>query len=130
MRVFAADGELVLKADPPGLANGAARLAAYHYRGEPKKLTETHVRAGILFIAERCETPAQLAALVARARRAKIETTEDGWRVAATIDGLRLEAARDRKTRQPSLRLVNGAAPRAAVLSVNGRDLAAEILGR
>ncbi len=121
VRLFAADGALVLKADADGLANGALRLTAYHHRGPNKKLTATHVRVGILFLAGR---------LAARAREAVIEQSQDAssWKVRAQVGSLTLEAARDLNTRQALYRRVNGTEVASHVLAVNGRDLAGPLL--
>ncbi len=135
IRVFAADGaggdnaRLMLKADPEGLANGALRLTAYHYRGAPRKLADTHVRVGILFLARRCTDAQTFASLIETVRTTRIEQSEDTaeWRVAADVGGVRLEAARDRQTRNAVRRRVNGQDVRGFVLTVNGRDLAREV---
>ena len=87
IRVFHADGlggqkaAVVLKADAAGLKEGVARLAVYHYRGEPRAFgkaggpsgdkggkgqPDTHVRVGLLIVAGRCATDGDFQALVRR----------------------------------------------------------------
>ena len=130
VRVLSAEGargrppEVVLKADPAGLAEGVARLAIYHYRGSEAKIEETHVRVALLLFAEKCGTEAALAALMRRAKETRVEERQDGnvWSVSARSGDLRLEAARDRNTRDIIYRRVNGAGLASFVLNVNGKD--------
>ncbi len=96
IRILAAGAEL--KKD--GLKWKSARLALYH----PSR--DKHVRTAILFLAAKCENEADFAALLKRAREAKVsDTTEAGvWRVKAEMGSLTLEGSRG-----PTLeRMVNG----------------------
>ena len=64
-------------------------------------------------------------------RKAKIEQTGDGsgWDVRAAVPGIEsLEAELDFQTGHPSVRRVDGTDFRPDLFSVNGRDLAAQIL--
>ncbi len=126
VRVLAAEGfgkyqpEVFLKADPDGFAEGVARLAIYHYRGEPVKFAQPHVRVALLFAAGRCASDAALAELARRAAAAEIKLRDEGnlW----IAEALSLEITRDRQTREIVSRKVNGAPPRSCVLCVNGTD--------
>ncbi|MGA2269502.1 MAG: hypothetical protein ABSH44_13615 [Bryobacteraceae bacterium] len=137
VRIASADGAggqaagVVLKADPEGLQAGVMRLVAYHYRGAPKELQDTHIQVAILFLAGRCETDSDFASLVQTVRSARLDRTESAaeWKVAATLGGVRLEGARDRTTRAPVYRRVNGSAMPGAALAINGRDIMQALFG-
>jgi hypothetical protein len=142
IRIFAADGlgdqqqpALAIKAD--GARWGAGRLIAYHYRGEPRTFDRSAirggVRAGVLIVAGRCESDNQFNAMMNQVRSAKLNDTDskdDAWHVTAEVGGHTLESELSFKTGRPTLRRVDGQDYRPAVFSVNGRDLAAELLGQ
>jgi len=138
VRIFAADA---LDGSPAGIEFmtdgaqwGAGRLAIYHYRGALEKLSPKNpVRVGALVLAADCPTDAAEAALLTRMKSAKISSETGGtlWTVDARLAGdppLRLEAALDFSKHAPDGRKIDGqpfAPPR---FTVNGRDLAAELL--
>jgi hypothetical protein len=131
VRFFRADGcagrkaVTELKADARELRYGAARLAAYHYRGLARQLSDRHVRAGLLILAGRCDTDAQLAALIRQAAKARIDEKADAdkWEVSAHVGDLLLEAGRDLKKRRPLYRRVNGRQVKVQGCRVNGTEL-------
>ncbi len=135
-RLFAADGcagqAPSWKLEFDGNEQGAGRLTVCHYRGPARKLTEPSVRCGLLLLAARCETEAEFTALLKRAAQVELaETTQSGvWQVRARSGAVELEAGLDLNQKQIALRRVNGRAWQPEVLSVNGRDLAAETLGK
>jgi hypothetical protein len=136
VRLFAADGcagqAPSWKLEFDGNQQGAGRLAVYHYRGPARKLTERTVRCGLILLAARCETQADFTAFLKRAAQVElIESTQNGvWQVKAKSGAVDLEAGLDLNQKQIALRRVNGRAWQSEVLSVNGRDLTAETLGR
>jgi hypothetical protein len=115
IRVFTSGVQL--KADAIGLKYRAARLVVYHPERGP------HVRVGMLILAAPCADEAALAALIRRAQDARIEDAADAhqWRVTASVQGLKLVAARDLDRRLPLERSVNGQRWETAPLVVNGR---------
>jgi hypothetical protein len=139
VRIFAADG---LAGETPALAFrtdgakwGAARLVAYHYHGESKTFDRPGgpIRAGVLIVAGRCETDAEFTALMDQVRNAEITSHSSGdkrhdWAVTTVVGGHSLEAGLSFKTGRPFLRRVDGQDYHPDVLTVNDRDLAAEIL--
>jgi len=135
-RLFAADGcagqspAWTLESD--GNATGAGRLAVHHYAGPTRKLAGQTIRCGFMLFAERCETEADFAAFLGRVARIQpTATSVDGiWRVKAKSGSVELEAGLDLGRKQIVQRSVNGRSWQPRVLSVNDRDLAAEILGR
>jgi hypothetical protein len=138
VRIFAADGlagqqpTFAFKSD--GAQWGVGRLVAYHYRGEARSFEHSGpVRAGVLIVAGRCETDAEFTTLMERASSAKIESADqnggDSWAVTATVAGHTLQSELNFKTGRPASRRVDGQDFRPGVFAVNGRDLAAEILG-
>ena len=135
-RLFAADGcagqAPSWKLEFDGNEQGAGRLTVCHYRGPARKLTEPSVRCGLLLLAARCETEAEFTALLKRAAQVELaETTQNGvWQVRARSGAVELEAGLDLNQKQIALRRVNGRAWQPEVLSVNGRDLAAETMGK
>jgi hypothetical protein len=135
-RLFAADGcagqAPSWKLEFDGNEQGAGRLTVHHYRGPARKLAEPSVRCGLLLLAARCETEAEFTALLKRAAQVELaETTQNGvWQVRARSGAVELEAGLDLHQKQIALRRVNGRAWQPEVLSVNGRDLAAETLGK
>ena len=136
IRLFAADGcagqTPSWKLEFDGNEPGAGRFVVHHYRGSAQKLMEKSVRCGIILLAARCETEAKFTAFLKRAAQIKLgQTTQDGvWQVTAKSGTVKLEAGLDLDQKQIALRRVNGRAWRSAVLSVNGRDIAAETLGK
>lgn len=132
VRIFAADGaagqepRVVLQADPDGLSYGAVRLTVYHYRGPEAKLTDEHVRVGLLFEVAHCDSVTALKELAARVAAAPVEHSRQGqvWAASALLGGVRLEGARDMAAKRPAYRRVDGKAVPARVLNVNGKDLA------
>ena len=90
------------------------------------------MRCGLLLLAARCETEAEFTALLKRAAQVELaETTQNGvWQVRARSGAVELEAGLDLNEKQIALRRVNGRAWQPEVLSVNGRDLAAETMGK
>lgn len=139
VRLFAADGvdgreaDIELKCD--GFPWGAGRLVAYHYRGESRSLKEKMLRAGVALICRRCESDAQFDSLMRDAKSARIdqELDHDVWRVQLREIGDRQNpksvlVSLNLVTGRPVDRRVDGAEYVVDRLSVNGRDLAAEIL--
>jgi hypothetical protein len=131
IRIFRVEGgggqepKLFLKADAPGLRFGAARVAAYHYRGDATKLPNDHVRVGMIIVVAQCRNGGEFDALLARVRTARIsdELSKSEWKAVARIGGLTLEASRNTKTRAQIRRSVNGKDLQLRVLSLNGEDL-------
>ena len=138
IRFFAADGaagyqpEVTLQADADGLSYGAARFSVYHYRGAARKLSEEHVRAGLLIEAAQCDTEASVKELLARVSSAKIDHSSDRsvWSARASVGGLVLEAARDMAKGRPAHRRIDGKDAPAYVLNVNGKELAESLPSR
>jgi hypothetical protein len=134
-RLFAADAcagrAPIWQVKYNGNAQGAGRLVVYHYRGSDRPLTESSVRAGLLLVAERCETDSDFAAFLDRTRQIQTRPRmEDGiWRVLAKHSSIELEAALDLKQKKIAARRVNGKDWQPEVFSVNGRNWAAETLG-
>ena len=134
IRLFAADGAAgqtpACKLEFDGNESGAGRLAVHHYRGPAQRLAEKSVRCAFIMLAARCETEAEFAAFLKRAAQVElVEATQDGvWQVKAKSGAVELEAGLDLTRKQIALRRVNGRTPQADILSVNGRDLAAETL--
>ncbi|MCX6926821.1 MAG: hypothetical protein NT154_26995, partial [Verrucomicrobia bacterium] len=136
VRLFTADGSAgqspSWRLEFDGNEPGAGRLVVHHYRGPARKLAEPHLRCGLLMWAKRCETEADFASFLKRVMQTELaDTTQDGiWRVKAKSAAVELEAGLDLRQNQIALRRVNGLAWQSQVLTVNGRDLAAETLGR
>ncbi|NOS70984.1 MAG: hypothetical protein HOP33_13765 [Verrucomicrobia bacterium] len=134
VRLFAADGcdgqtpTWSLQFD--GNKEGAGRFQVCHYRGPSRKLVETSVRCGLVMLAARCEGGAEFKAFMKRAARIKINAATQGgiWQVNAKSGTTKLEAGLDLNQKQIALRRVNGRVWHPEVLSVNGRDFAAETL--
>jgi len=134
-RIFTADGaggqqaSFAVKYD--GNEWGAARLVAYHYKGAAAELKGAPIVAGVFACAEQCETDAQFQDFVKRVAGLKIGLARDERQCAASVQagGTKLEAALDLQKGKIAWRRVNGADVPPACLSVNGRDIAAEILG-
>ena len=135
-RLFAADGaggqtpSWSLEFD--GNEKGAGRLVVRHYRGPARTLTDATVRCGVLLLAARCETQAEFTAFLKRAAGVElVESTQTGvWHVKARSGDVELAAGLDLQNKTIARRQVNGRPWQPEVLSVNGRDLAAETLGR
>jgi hypothetical protein len=135
VRIFAADGvdhqepQYALKCD--GAPWGAGRLVVYQYQGSEKKITQRPIRAGVLILCARCTDESDLRSLMESIRKTKIEQARDdnSWDVRAAVPGAKnLEAALDLKEGHPSVRRVDGRDFQPDLFSVNGRDLATEIL--
>jgi hypothetical protein len=144
IRVFQAQGlagqEAVslLKADAAGLKDGVARLAIYHYRGDPRTFAVPGakkgaygppIRVGLIMAAAHCDSDADFDALLTRVREAKVESTEakDIWHVEATVGKVSLDIARDQSNMKIEHRRVDGKDIEAHQLEVNGEDLAARV---
>ena len=135
VRIFAVDGlggqqpTLAIKTD--GAQWGAGRIVAYHYQGDARSFEHSGpIRAGVIIFAKRCETDAQFVDLMEQVRTAKVSSNPDNnlWDVTATIGGHALQSTLSLKTGRPDLRRVDGKDFRPQPFTVNGRDLAAEIL--
>lgn len=123
-----AEPQIVLKLDPEGIKNHTARLAIYHYRGESRVISDKHIGVGLMILAQRCESDEALAKLASDAAAAQVNDQRAGneWKVEVKVRReTALAIARDLKTNRAVAREVNGKAVESAVLSVNGRDLAA-----
>jgi hypothetical protein len=135
LRIFRADGcgqpaaRLELKADAEGLKYGAARYAAYHYLGTKKQLSDSHVRAAVLILAGRCDSDADLAALMRQAETARISEKADAgrWDVAVRLGKVLLEAGRDLNGRALLYRRINGRAVQPDAFRLNGIDQSKEL---
>jgi hypothetical protein len=136
IRIFTAGGyggkpaEFAVKYD--GNKWSAARLVAYHYRGPAAKLSPAPVRSGVFLDMEHCATGADFAVFIKRAQGIKIEESNSPseWSATAEIGGTRLSAGLDLELRKIAFRKVNGQEIQPRTLSVNGRNLTEEILGR
>ena len=125
LRIFEADqSQFVLQAEKDGLKDHALRYTAYHYRGESRKLSEKHVRVGILAYATTCNSDKECGEAVARLKSAHIDTHGDShtWSVKARIGEVELAASRDLDHRTILSREANGRpfAPQYP-LSINGK---------
>jgi hypothetical protein len=137
IRVFHADGHgkqppmIALKADPVGLKYGAARLAIYHYAGAGETLKVRRYKVGLLIVADKCAGIADEVALIRRVQQADVEdvATAHDWTVTAKIEGHALSADIDLTGQDDPVRTLDGAPAPAHVLTVNGNNLAAQILG-
>ncbi|HTB79266.1 MAG TPA: hypothetical protein VK717_00105 [Opitutaceae bacterium] len=138
VRVFAADAldgsPAAIEFKTDGAEWGAGRLAIYHYRGPPKKLSPKNpVRVGVLVLAGDCPDAPAEAALVARVKSADISSqVEDSvWTATVKLAGEAphtLEAALDFSTHTSTGRKIDGRPFVPPRFTVNGRDLAAELL--
>lgn len=111
LRIFEADkSQFVLQAEKEGLKYRALRYTAYHYRGDTKKLSEKHVRVGILAYATMCDTEQQCTEAIDSVRSAHVESQCDGhvWNVKARIGANEVAAKRDLDHRAIVTREVNG----------------------
>lgn len=137
IRFFAADGvagqqpQAFLKYD--GNPWGMARLVIYHYKSgnQPMRLPDEPLRAGVIFLADKCSTTAELQALAQRAANAKVEEKMQGraWGAKLTDGSTTLEAGLDLQTGNIIARRVNGNDYAPGIFRINNRDLVAEILG-
>jgi hypothetical protein len=134
IRLFAAD--VIAGPDPrfqlkyDGNKLGAARLVVYHYRGKPKQLKGKSVRVGVLIKAAKCSSDEAFDRFIRLFKNSSItdKTSGDNWIAQANVDGDSLVAALNISQRRCAWRRVNGKEMIRQRLSVNGRDLAAEIL--
>ena len=134
-RIFDASGlegkapEFALKYD--GNEWGAGRLVVYHYKGKETKFgTGATPLAGVYLSVEKCEGDAAFEAFRRRVREVKITSDNDGRQWAASVSSgeTKLEAALDLNKHQIAYRRVAGQPAPTPRLTVNGRDIAAEIL--
>lgn len=135
VRIFAADGvegqEPVYALKCDGAQWGAGRFVVYQYRGPETSIQQKPVRCGVLILSDHCATQDDFVRLLNRAKAAKIDQKLKGeiWDVAARIDKTPdLESALNLKTGHPEIRRVDGKDYVPERFTVNGRDLAAEIL--
>ncbi len=136
IRLFAADGAAgqipAWSLEFNGNEIGAGRLVVHHYSGPAGPLAGSTVRCGLLMLTARCETEIEFSSFLKRAAQIKLsDTTRKGvWQVKAKSGAAELEAALNLEKHEIALRRVNGRKWQSKILSVNGRDLAAETLGR
>ncbi len=116
--------ELLLQSDPDGLKLQSARLTAYHYRGDAKKLADAHVRLAMLLQAAPCESDEELQKLSAAISAAHFTQAleRENWHTSVKLGDLALELTRD-KSGKPMSRTVNGKEINFDVLSINGADV-------
>jgi hypothetical protein len=111
---------------------GAGRLVVYHYQGKSTGFShgETPV-AGVYLCAESCADDAAFEAFRQRMQAVRIDSQNDGkqWSASVGSGETRLEAALDLADHTIAYRRVGGQDVPSHPLTVNGRDLAAEILG-
>ncbi|MGH7179608.1 MAG: hypothetical protein ACREJC_19695, partial [Tepidisphaeraceae bacterium] len=112
---------------------GQARLVAYHYKGDRHKMPDEACRVGVIMLASEITTPAAIESLATRAASAKIESQTNGnlWRVRLVDDQTTLEAGLNTLGSGAHLnvaRRINGQDYDPAVFTVNGRDVAADLL--
>jgi hypothetical protein len=95
------------------------------------RLPDEPVRAGVIFLADKCSTTAELQALAQRAANAKVEQSVQGraWRATLTDGSTTLEAGLDLQTGNIVARRVNGNEYAPGIFRINDRDLVVEILG-
>ena len=136
IRLFVADGAAgqspVWNLGYDGNEQGAGRLTVYHYRGPARKLADPHLRCGLVLLAAQCNNEAEFASLLKRAADLRLtQGVENGiWQAKAVSGSLAVEAGLGLTRKRVAWRRVNGQAWQPEVLSVNGRDWAAETLGR
>ena len=134
MRIFEADGvqgqaaHFMAKYD--GNKWNAGRLVAYHYVGAKTKMPEGPIRAGLFFQARQCDGQEALNLFLKESLELKIQQKKEGaqWSASVNSGGTKLDAALDLKERKIAWRRVNEQDILPKRLSVNGRDIAAEIL--
>ena len=133
LRIFGVEGcrgerpAVELKYD--GNDQHAGRLAIYHYRGEPKRITGRSVRVGIVLAAATCETDAEFGDFSRQFGRYRVSESMRGDVWSATLDSSphRVETALDLKKKECLWRRVDGADVPRALLTINNRDIAAEL---
>lgn len=143
LRLFAADGAMdgcpVFFLRNDGGVEKAARLVAYHSRGNDGLRPVQELRSGVLILAAECADDAAFAAFFAAAQAWKVSDREEAGIWQATASGpaisraggtTSLSASLDIAARAVAARSVDGRKYEAAVFSVNGRDLAGEIWKR
>jgi len=134
MRIFEADGvqgqaaHFMAKYD--GNEWNAGRLVAYHYVGANTKMPEGPIRTGLFFQARQCDGQEALHLFLKESLELKIQQKKEGaqWSASVNSGGTKLDAALDLKERKIAWRRVNEQDIPPKRLSVNGRDIAAEIL--
>jgi len=132
-RLFAADtmdgkpAPISLKYD--GNEWGAARVVAMHSSTTPTASLAS-LRAGVFLEMAHCADEASIGAFVRKTYDLKIkEETKGGvWSAAVDLPDAKLEAGLDLAKKHIAFRRVNGKDIPLERLSVNGRDLAAELL--
>ena len=137
IRVIHADGygkvppSIALKGDPVGLKYGAVRLAIYHYAGSDRVLAHKRFRVGLLIIAGSCDSAADEVALAHKAQSAQVRDllTAHDWSVSATVNGETQGEDIDLTGADQPVRTIDGAPVPRHILTVNGTDYAAQILG-
>jgi hypothetical protein len=118
---------VTLAADSEGLAHHAIRLKIAHMEAG-RRTAAKHLRIALLAVAR--EGPGEQD-LLRDVHAAQVSSEVHGreWTVKAVLPGLSLELARSTDDRKAiASQLVKGAPAPAAVLSVNGRDLAGSLL--
>ena len=134
-RIFDATGvegkapEFALKYD--GNEWGAGRLVVYHYKGKSTKFADGATPlAGVFISVEKCDGEAAFEAFRHRMREVKIDSNNDGgqWAASVVSGDTKLESALDLAKHQIAYRRVAGQDVPTPRLTVNGRDLAAELL--
>jgi hypothetical protein len=132
LRIFDASGDATgqprfyLQGEKEGLKYNAFRYTVYHYRGEPRKLSDKHVRAGILAYTTTCKSDKECADAIEKVKAARIESHADAhmWSVKARVGAVDLAAVRDLDRRAILSRQVNGKAFAAQYpLSINGEPV-------
>ena len=135
VRIFAADGldgkpaPLALRYD--GNEWGAARVVALHATDLPATKPTVPLRAGVFLHIEHCAGDPAIADFLKRTKNVEIHQSAQGdlWSASVELAGAKLEAGLDLHKKAIALRRVNGQDVQPERLTVNGRDLATEILG-
>ena len=111
---------------------GAGRLVVYHYLGKPSGLGNNNppTLAGVYLSVEKCDGDEAFTDFRKRMRDVKIESNHNGteWSASVGAGDTKLEAALDVANHSIAYRRVGGQPVVPRTLTVNGRDLAAEVL--
>ncbi len=110
---------------------GAGRLVVYHYSGKSTGFGQgTTALAGVYLNAERCDSDQAFEDFRKRMHGLKIESKRDGkeWSASVEVDGTKLETALDLSNHSIAYRRVGGQNVLPHPLTVNDKDLAAEVL--
>lgn len=114
---------LSLSADAEGLAHHVVRWKLTHLEAGQTSRSK-HLRVALLIVAREGLAP-DIVERELRAAKVSDQLTGNVWSVQAELKGMRLEVARSAEdSKQILSQLVNGASIPAAVLSVNGKELA------